>query len=296
MFVKWRCQALSIATQADSEVIAWRGSDSVALMISKSGGVPRPPDTDAATAIIGRRLCDIRSERRLRVSELARRAGVSASLISQIERGTSKPSVGTLFALAQVLEVPIDSFFSDASGTDEDTSAPAAPGPRESEDRGPEQTHSLGSARVSPWPVGHQVEREVVRFSDRARLEIRGGVCWERLTPTPIDGLEFLELIYAPGAESDSQAYRHPGIELVLVTSGEMAIYLGFVRHHLEPGDSIAFASSTPHRYVNETDSETRAVTVIVRDDLSSLPFRIQAAEEIRLGDEQTNQHSADQV
>src|SRR5690348_4656588 len=68
--------------------------------------------TAAATAGIGVRLAELRHARRMRVSELARQAGVSPSLISQIERGGSKPSVGTLFAFAKVLGVPVDVFFS----------------------------------------------------------------------------------------------------------------------------------------------------------------------------------------
>jgi len=63
-------------------------------------------------------------------------------------------------------------------------------------------------------------------------------------------------------------------MELVLVTQGQIVIELGFERYELSPGDSIAFASSTPHRYVNETDSEARAITTILHDELSSLELR----------------------
>src|SRR5829696_3451862 len=66
-----------------------------------------------ATARIGERVSSARTARNMRVSELARDAGVSTSLISQIERGNSRPSVATLFALAQALDVPVDSFFAD---------------------------------------------------------------------------------------------------------------------------------------------------------------------------------------
>ena len=68
---------------------------------------------------IGRRLAAYRAERGLRVAELAREIGVTPSLISQIERGQSRPSVSTLFALAQALDVPVDAFFRE----------PAAAGP-----------------------------------------------------------------------------------------------------------------------------------------------------------------------
>ncbi len=237
------------------------------------------PDIDAATAAIGERLAEMRSARRMKVSELARQAGVSSSLISQIERGTSKPSVGSLFALAQVLGVPVDSFFDDGGGPTA-AQADAVPAGHQSDakraaDSGIlEMIRDVQSGRYRHWNHGITTEREVVRYQSRAGIDIRGGVRWERLTSTPLDGLEFLELIYAPGAESDSQAYRHPGVELVLVTQGMMTIFLGFEQHDLRPGDSISFASSTPHRYVNLTDGETRAVTVILRDSLSTLPIR----------------------
>src|SRR5215831_11597595 len=44
---------------------------------------------------IGRRLAAYRGQRGMRVAELAREVGVTPSLISQIERGMSRPSVST---------------------------------------------------------------------------------------------------------------------------------------------------------------------------------------------------------
>lgn len=241
------------------------------------------PDIDAATAAIGARLANVRVARGMKVSELARRAGVSSSLISQIERGTSKPSVGTLFAVARVLDTSIDSFFSDITDAGRAPSDGITAVNADSEDQGSilDRIRDIRTGRIQAWHSPNGAEREVVRADERARLDIRGGVRWERLTATPLDGLEFMELIYGPGAESDSQAYRHPGVELVLVTSGQMTIFLGFNQHDLYPGDSIAFASSIPHRYVNRTDTETRAVTVILRDDLSTLAIREEPSPEV---------------
>lgn len=240
----------------------------------------------------------MRAARNMRVSELARQIGVSSSLISQIERGHSRPSVATLFALARALDVPVDTFFADpvndqgmsAVGLDltgvngvadeEPAAIPgAALGPSGSgtaeQSASPPPEFAANSATRSVSRDPHVVLRH-----QRAAIDIRGGVRWERLTPTALDGVEFLELVYAPGAESDPQAYRHPGIELVVVTQGVMKIFLGFEQHDLQPGDSIAFPSSTPHRYVNPTDTEARAVTVILRDDLSTLPLRDDSSSE----------------
>jgi transcriptional regulator with XRE-family HTH domain len=210
----------------------------------------------AATDRIGDRLAAVRGERGITVSEIARLVGVSASAISQIERGTSRPSVATLFALAKALNVPVDAFFDD----------------EELQTR-PEPRSATGALLpLPPAPEGERMHPYFVRSGERATLEIKGGVRWERLTPTALEGLDFMELVYAPHAESDPELYRHPGIELVLLLDGRLNIFVGFELYELQPGDSIAFPSSIPHRYVNPTDEESRAVTVILRDALSALP------------------------
>src|SRR5918992_4610104 len=183
---------------------------------------------------LGRRVAAYRTSREMRVSELARAAGVSSSLISQIERQQSQPSVSTLFALAEALNVPVDAFFEEGH--------PGRP------------------------PSVEADGQYVVRRADRSTIDIEGGVRWERLTPLPLDTIDFLEIVYEPGAESHPQLYRHPGTEMVLVLDGRLDIHIGFRRHELSAGDSMHFPSSLPHRYVNPTEKETRAVTVLLHE------------------------------
>jgi transcriptional regulator with XRE-family HTH domain/quercetin dioxygenase-like cupin family protein len=210
--------------------------------------------TDAApgdlAGDIGRRLATHRSRRGFRVAELARLVGVTPSLISQIERGQSRPSVSTLFALAQALDVPVDAFFreppGDAAG-DGGAAAPPGHGGR-------------------PGPGREAERRYVVRRGNRAAIDIEGGVRWERLTPQTLRHLDFFELVYDPGAESNPGLYSHPGTEMVLVVSGGLEISVGFEAYRLEPGDSMQFPSSAPHRYANLGAETARAVTVILYD------------------------------
>jgi transcriptional regulator with XRE-family HTH domain len=202
---------------------------------------------------IGARLAAHRARRGVKVSALARQIGVSPSLISQIERGQSRPSVSTLFALAEALEVPVDAFFRDGD----------AEPPPELPRLGLVLDDGDEASRPASGPAS---DRHVVRRDQRSAIDIEGGVRWERLTPAPLDDLEFMELIYGPGAESHASLYRHPGMEMVLVLSGKLVIFLGFDRHELDPGDSICFPSSQPHRYLNPTEETTRAVTVILPD------------------------------
>ena len=206
---------------------------------------------------IGERLAAHRAQRGMKPSALARQIGVSPSLISQIERGQSRPSVSTLFALAEALDVTVDAFFRDAEASDVETRRQRVPRPFKAV-----ESETSAEEAAEPEP-GH---RYVVRRGNRAALDIEGGVRWERLTPTTLDGVEFLELVYGAGRESNPTLYRHPGTEMVLVLSGRLDIYVGFERYELEPGDSMQFPSSLPHRYVNPTDETARAVTVILHD------------------------------
>jgi transcriptional regulator with XRE-family HTH domain len=213
----------------------------------------------AAADRVGSRVASYRKERDLKVSELARMVGVSPSLISQIERGQSQPSVSTLFSLAEALAVPVDAFFAEetAGAT---TAEPAKPGERRSTETAERAEEQGGDVRY------------VVRRDGRAAIDIEGGVRWERLTPETLPDVDFLELVYPPGSESHSELYRHPGDEMVLVLSGRIDIIVGFERYELTAGDSIHFPSTFPHRYINPSDEEARAVTVILHDGERSPP------------------------
>lgn len=65
----------------------------------------------ASDAALGGRIRAARSRRSLSVAELASSAGVSKSLVSQIERGIAAPSIDTVRRLASALQVPVFSLF-----------------------------------------------------------------------------------------------------------------------------------------------------------------------------------------
>ena len=193
----------------------------------------------------------------MRVAELAREVGVTPSLISQIERGMSRPSVSTLFAIAQALDVPVDAFFREPQPPAAAAAQPdGSPGSGGADGAGAPG----GAATAARLPGRAQVTaaggRYVVRRGGRAVIDIEGGVRWERLTRSTLDHLDFFELVYEPGAESHPRQYTHPGTEMVLVMSGCLEITIGFERYLLEPGDSIDFPSSMPHRYAESLSAD----------------------------------------
>lgn len=236
--------------------------DELAIPEEGTGAAARVPSGADLAADIGRRLAAYRTARGLRVADLAREVGVTPSLISQIEHGQSRPSVSTLFALSQALNLPVDAFFREPASA----GPPAWPGPAATAG----EQHAGGAAGTGPdGPAGEPATaggRYVVRHGGRAIIDIEGGVRWERLTRATLDHLDFFELVYAPGAQSHPRQYTHPGTEMVVVMLGRLDITIGFETYQLAPGDSICFPSTMPHRYVNPGDVTARAITVILYD------------------------------
>jgi transcriptional regulator with XRE-family HTH domain len=189
---------------------------------------------------IGSRLREERERARISQRELARRLGVSASLISQIESGQSKPSVSTLYAIVTELGVSLDHVFQFHAHETPSVSATSA--------------DADGDMR----PVVHPAERHVV--------ELDSGVRWERLTSHELEEIDFLHVIYDVGGSSsgDDRLMRHPGREYGYVISGRLGVQLGFERHELEPGDSIAFDSTQPHRLWNLGDEPVHGIWFVV--------------------------------
>jgi len=215
-----------------------------------AGGAPT--DFDPGTGL-GPRLRLAREERRLSVRELARRIGCSASLISQIERGVSVPSVGVLYSLAAELGSSLDHLLFGADprrpAADPVTAPPAG-----------------GSGGTSPGPVAPGI---VQRGDCRSIIDLASGVRWERLTPGTEVMTDFLEVVYSPGGHStdERRPLRHDGREYGLVISGTLQANVGFESYELGPGDSIAFDSSTPHEYLNKTGEPVHAIWVVVHTE-----------------------------
>lgn len=192
---------------------------------------------------IGERLRDERTGAGLSQRELARRLGLSPSLISQIESGLSKPSVGTLYSIVTELGLSLDRLI---RGREFD----------ESETEG------------DPPGDGHLI----VHPCERQAIDLDSGVRWEQLTAQTEDGVDFLHAVYEVGGSStpDQSLMRHHGREYGYVMSGTLGIQIGFENYELGPGDSIAFASTTPHRLFNSGSEPVHAIWFVVGRDTDS--------------------------
>ena len=191
-------------------------------------------DADAY-ASIGSRLRELREQHRYSLRGLAGKAGVSASLVSDIEKGKVEPSISTLKRLGNALSVNITYFFTEQS----------------------------------------QMRRRVIRARERVVLDgvndaipdsrvamEAGGIRFELASPPEAEAIEAIYGRYETGASLGDEPYTHEGEEWGMVLSGRLKVIVGDEIHFLEVGDSIWFPSTIPHRMENVADGPTEYIWI----------------------------------
>ena len=180
---------------------------------------------EVATEVdVGMRLRAIRIARRRTLREVAERAGLSESFLSQVERGRASASIASLRRIADGLGVSMADLF---------------------------QPSGLAEPRVL-----RRDERPTLAFGILGRKML--------LTPTPLHQLEVFVGEIDPGGSTGAEQYAHgDSEELFVVLSGKVRLELGDGVHELETGDSIGYWSSTPHRISNAGDDTAEVMWVI---------------------------------
>jgi len=167
--------------------------------------------------MIGTRIREVRLGRGLSVSELARRAGVSKSLISQVERGQANPSVDTARAIALALEVPLFSLFLEEA----------------------------------------EPETALVRRAERIRLAVPGSEVIRELLTTDLDrDMVLVYCRLGPNAQSSPSPVSHRGEEFTFVVKGTLVVTLQSQEYILEAGDAFYFDARIPHLASNSSGME----------------------------------------
>lgn len=202
----------------------------------------------------GGRLRAERERQGIGVRELSRRLEVSASMISQIERGRVMPSVNTLYSITTALGISLDELF----GAGDDAAGAEADGLTRGGGGGGATAVVAATTIRRPGPVQRQDSRQ--------SLALGSGVRWELLTSEPHSDVDFLRTTYEPGSESAPAdgLMRHSGHEYGTVLEGRLHVTVGFETFALDPGDSISFDSSTPHRLFNSDGGTAVAIWVVV--------------------------------
>ncbi|HEU0236273.1 MAG TPA: cupin domain-containing protein [Candidatus Limnocylindrales bacterium] len=169
----------------------------------------------AADLQLGSRIRALRQSRRLTLRELAARAGVTESFLSQVEREVTAPSIASVQRIARALDLSIAQLFAE-----EPTS-------------------------------GRVVRREARRRIAYPGLKAVD----EFLTSNMAGRLQVILSTIEPGGGTGEEPYTHDSDEeVVVVLEGVLDLWVGDEHHVLREGDAITFASRLPHWNMNLGD------------------------------------------
>lgn len=175
----------------------------------------------------GEKLRSVRERKGYTLKVVAQRAGVSESLVSQIERNRVSPAIDTLLALAEVLDINLEFLFEE-------------------------------------YRKKHPVE--IIRANERRSVE-EDGVRYEEIVhPNNEDGNHTMEsylVTIPPRGQTHRGSYGHIGRETGFVLSGEGELHYEKNVYPIKAGDGISFSAGAPHVLVNNGDQELKAIWTV---------------------------------
>ncbi len=174
---------------------------------------------------IGSKIKEQRIKKGLSLRELAEKTNLTASLISQIERNLSNPSINTVKTISAALDTPIYDFFLNT-------------------------------------PIANDM---VVRSDNRKKLMFpkNMNVAYELLTPDTSGSIEFLLITLEPGTSSSEVLLGHEAEEVAFVTEGTVMFYNNKEAIELSKGDSIRVMPFDQHRWVNLSNKKAEVIFAI---------------------------------
>ena len=197
---------------------------------SRTASTPQPGPATTPPPAVGHSLAALREQQGLSLDELSRRAGVSKSMLSQIERAQANPTVAVVWRLANALGVPLAELLQAAP------QPPAVP------------AIELVAAHQTPS----------LRGSD-------GGCELRILGPIELAGqFEWYALNLQAGAELVSDAHEPGTQEHLSVYSGQISVQCG--EHSAQPqaGQTVRYAADLPHALRNRSAKPATALLVVI--------------------------------
>lgn len=172
-------------------------------------------------ATIGLRIRELRQSRKLTLQELADVSGLSASMLSLVERGRASPSIGSLIVVASALGVTMSDLL-------------------------------VNGAVVE--------EKIVVRASEARVVETAQHVVRRLMRQDRTRGVSVAVNEYAPHTGSTEHPITHEGFEYGFVLQGELTVEVDGGKHVLRQGDLIAYSSRRKHKIWNHGRTKVRTL------------------------------------
>ena len=180
---------------------------------------------DANITILGKRLKEIRRDMGLSLSEVSVITGVSKTMLSQIERGESVPTISVLWRIANGLKIKFG---------------------------------RLITEDASEVPDIKSIEHIVPTVDDDGKIQV---YC---LFPfSPLNGVEVFYAVLKPGCHYFSVGHKNSSMEYFMVHKGELELTTKSCTYRLKAGNAISFDSRDKHIYVNNGAEDAQAYFVI---------------------------------
>jgi XRE family transcriptional regulator, regulator of sulfur utilization len=192
-----------------------------------ASAVPTLAQTVAAPPRVGEQIQRLRSERRMTLDDLSRAAGVSKSMLSEIERDKANPTIAVAWRLTNALGVSLDSLFAQQKAPE----AIAVSGP-----------HDI------PTLSGHDAKYQLRVWGP---IELAGKFEWYELT------------LQAGGALV-SNAHEPGTREHLTVLHGSIEIEAAGATKRLKAADTARYVADEPHAIRNAGKSEAKALLVVI--------------------------------
>ncbi len=184
------------------------------------------PSRPAATAP-GARIRALREAMGFSLRDLTERSGVSAPMLSQVERGETSPTLAVAEKIAAGLELSLSQLLR--------------------LDEGQNVSVSRAGARRGFEHGGHRFE-ELTPPLPGQRADV---------------SLHALEPGSATGGRGDPPMHEPGSRETAVVLAGALALVVDGTRHDLREGDSVTFDADLPHHFENDGEEPTRFIAVI---------------------------------
>ncbi|WP_349370780.1 XRE family transcriptional regulator [Salinarimonas sp.] len=177
---------------------------------------------------LGKTIQRLRKAYNLSLSELAEQSGVAKSIISQIERNETNPTLATIWRLSQALDVSIERVLATVD----------------------DEPFIQKSSRADT-PI-------LVSDDGKMRLAIIGWI-------KTVEWLQWYDVLSEPGGVLDSEAHQRGSVEHLSVLEGEFAVEVAGVIQHARKGETLRYRCDRPHtvRCVGEEPGRATMVCIL---------------------------------
>ena len=181
----------------------------------------------ALSGQLGRTVARLRKAHNMSLSELADQSGVAKSIISQIERNETNPTLATIWRLAQALDVAIDRVL---QGSDDEP--------------------FIEKSTRGDTPI-------LVSEDGKCRLAIIGWI-------KTVEWLQWYNFSAEAGGVLASEPHQHGSVECLSVLEGELEVEVAGVQETAKAGDTLRYRCDRPHVIRNMSGKPARATMVCI--------------------------------